>query len=234
MMQIKAVGFDFDNTLMNSENSKSKIFEEIFYHKYGIRKGVADAYKKLAGKINREEKIVELIKKFLKREPKVKEIKELSYEFSRGYEYRLSYCPLMLCTNILGELKKQVKFTFLVSLENRDVVVSVAKHCGIAKYFDEILGGPKSKIDNFKHVMKMHGIKPEEMLYIGDSSQDIVQSKKLKMKAIGIQKNFSSRHLLDKLGADFTFSTLCDIPYKRIADRALYTKELKKTQLKRN
>ena len=53
MKKIKAIGFDFDGTLIMSENEKIKIFEEIFYRKYRIKKGVGRYYKFLAGKVYR-------------------------------------------------------------------------------------------------------------------------------------------------------------------------------------
>lgn len=216
MTKIKAIGFDFDDTLIVAEKEKSKIFEEVFYRKYKIKKGVKQAYESLLGKANREEKIKKIIKKILKRNPTKKEVKEFSYAFGKGYEFKLSFCPLVQCINVLKELKKQTTFMFLLSLENRKEVMSVAKHCGIAKYFGEILGGPKSKIENLKHVLEKHHVKPEETIYIGDSKGDIIYAKKLKIKTIGLQRNFLYRQFLKKLGADFTFSNLCEIPFEKI------------------
>jgi|TARA_B100001971_G_C18241464_1_gene571240 phosphoglycolate phosphatase-like HAD superfamily hydrolase len=225
MAKIKAIGFDFDDTLILSEKEKADIFEEIFYRKYKIKKGVKKAYIALLGTANRKDKIRKMINKFLRRAATKQEVKELSYSFSKGYEYKLSDCPLVQCTNMLTELKKQVKFMFLLSLENRDVIIKIVEHCGIAKYFDEVLGGPKSKLTNFKHLINKHGVKPEETIYIGDSKGDIIKSKKLKFKSIGIQKKFSYKKLLKNLGADFTFSSLCEIPFKHLTHEHLYTKK---------
>ena len=61
-------------------------------------------------------------------------------------------------------MKKQTKFMFLLSLENRSTVRKVAKHCGVAKYFDEILGGPKLKKKNLMHVLKKHKVRPDAHL----------------------------------------------------------------------
>ena len=224
MSRIKAVGFDFDGTLILSEKAKLKIVEDVFYKKFKVKKGIGIAYGKLRGKFNKEEKIIRLLRKTLKREPKNKEIKEISNLLTKGYKYEMATCPLVQCTNVLGELKKQVKFMFLLSLEERSNVVAIAKHCGVSKYFDEILGGPKSKVANFKHLVAKHHLKPGEVVYVGDSKGDITESKKFGFKAIGIQKKFSYRHLLKKLGADFTFSKLCNIPYKHVVHSHFYKK----------
>lgn len=216
MKKIKAVGFDFDNTLIMSEKEKLNLIEEIFASKYNIKKGVKLAYKNLMGKANNEEKLRMLIRKFLKREPSEREIRELHYTFKKGYEYKLSSCPLVLCINILKELQDQVDFMFLLSLEDKDIVKDVARHCGIAKYFDEILGGPKSKVENFKYIIENKKIKPDEIIYIGDSKEDIIKSKMLKIKAFGIQQNSYQREILKRLGADFTFSNFCQLPLRKI------------------
>jgi len=215
-MVIKAVGFDFDDTLVITENKKEKLLEEIIYKKYRIKKDIKKFYKNLKGLYNREEKIKIILTNVLKRKPSKKEIKQVSIAFSKKYQELLKSCPLFECTNILKELKQQVKFLFLLSLEEKKDVVKAAKHCGIAKYFDEILGGPIHKIDNLKHVLKKHKIKPSETIYVGDLKNDILVSKKLKVKSIGIQRNITYRKLLKKLGADFTFSNLCEVPFSKI------------------
>lgn len=222
--KIKSIGFDFDGTLIDSEKYKLEIIKEIFYKKYGITKGVVPAYKSLLGKANRKGKLRILIRKFLNREPQNKEIKELNHAFSKGYEYKLSHCPLAKCTEMLEKIKNKVSFMFLLTLEEKDVVEKIMRHCGISKYFDVILGGPKSKINNFNYLCKKYKIKPEETLYIGDSKGDIINSKKLKFNFMGINSKKFERMMLNKLGADFTFSDLCEIPIKHITHGHMYEK----------
>jgi len=214
--KIKAVGFDFDDTLISTENKKYKLLEDAINKNFGTKNGIKKEYIKLRGKYNRIQKIEIILTKLLKRKPTKKEIQAVSKEFSKNYKSLLSNCPLFECTNILKELKKQVNFLFLISLEKKGDVREVAKHCGIGKYFNEILGGPKSKLQNLKHVLKKHKLKPGQVIYIGDLKNDIIVSKKLKLKAVGIHKNFTHRKLLKKLGADFTFSNLCEVPFSRL------------------
>lgn len=215
--KIKAVGFDFDGTLILSEDVKKEIAASIFLKRYGVKKGVKSAYASMTGKgIPRARKIEKLFVKFLKRKPKKKELAILNNDFSKEYEKKLMHCPVVKCINILSELKKQTKFMFLLSLENRTQVMNIAKNCNLRKYFDEILGGPKSKIINLKHVLKKHKVQPEETIYIGDSKGDIIASKKLRIKAIRMRDGFNHSKLLKKLGKDFTFSKVCKIPYKRV------------------
>jgi phosphoglycolate phosphatase len=210
---IQAIGFDFDGTLIMSEDKKAIVIQEIFQEFHNIKKGISKSYKELVGKgISRENKLKIIFKKHLKREPKKIEINKLNKEFSKHYEKSLTTCPLFECTNIIKELKNQVDFIFLLSLENKTQVRNIAKHCNIAKYFNEILGGPKSKVNNLKHVLKKHNLKPSQVIYIGDTTSDIVATHKLNVKTIIIQKKFSYKKLKSALQADFVFTSLCELP----------------------
>ena len=215
---IKAVGFDFDGTLVLSEEKKAREMAKVFREKFRVQRGVPTAYRKVAGTgKNRQEKVTLLFRQFLRRKPTRQELRAMDEHFGFHYEQSLHRCPLMQCTNVLGELKKQVEFLFLLSLENKREVHRIAEHCGLGKYFAEILGGPKSKQENLLHVVKKHQLKPQEVLYVGDSAGDILAAKKVGVKVVVLQKNFRYRELLKKLGADFTFSSLCALP-KRVEE----------------
>tara|TARA_Y100000310_G_C20406101_1_gene679736 strand:+ start:24 stop:674 length:651 start_codon:yes stop_codon:yes gene_type:complete len=210
---IRAIGFDFDGTLIMSEGKKSIEMAKVFREKFGVKRGVKSAYEKLRGK-NRKRKVELLFEKFMKRKPTKKELKQVADHFGKHYEKSMDKCPFFKCTNIIKELKSQVKFLFLLSLEGKKEVKKVAKHCGIAKYFDEIMGGPKSKTENLQHVLKRHHVKPSETIYIGDSHSDVIVSKKLKVKVVLLGKKHTYKKLKEDLEADFVFSSLCDVPHK--------------------
>ncbi len=211
-MTIKAIGFDFDGTLIKSEEQKAKEMAKVFKEKFGSSEGVEKAYIQFEGKArNRRDKIILLCRNLFKRNPTRKELQSLKKHFGEHYTQGLRTCPLFECTNLLKELKKQVKFLFLLSLEERREVAKVAKHCGVAKYFDEILGGPRGKAEHFLHVIKKHHIKPSEVIYIGDSHSDVTASKKAGIKVVLLGKKHTYERLKQDLEADFRFSSLCDV-----------------------
>ena len=210
---IKAVGFDFDGTLIMSEEQKAIEMEKVFREKFKIQNGVKTAYQRLSGKaLSREEKVKALFRLLLDRKPTPKELNIITEHFGKHYERSLRTCPLFQCTNIIKELRKQVDFIFLLSLEDKKEVKSIADHCGLGKYFDEILGGPASKVENLKHVLKKHKLQPQEVLYIGDAHTDIIASKEVKVRTILLGKKHMYEKLKEDLEADFRFSNLCDVP----------------------
>ncbi|MBI2662772.1 HAD family hydrolase [Candidatus Woesearchaeota archaeon] len=206
-VKVKAAGFDFDGTLVVSDALKERLYQDIFKENYGVM-----VYYKEGKARSREEKIRYFFDTFVKRKPTVREVERISREFGRRYENSLRTCPLFQCTNMVKELRKQVKFTFLLSLENKREVVTLLKHCGLVKYFDEVLGGPKSKVENFRHVLRKHHLKSREVVYVGNSDSDVLSSKTVKVKSVLIKKRFSYNDLRKKLQADFVFSSLCDVP----------------------
>ncbi len=211
--KIRAIGFDFDGTLIMSEVQKAEQMAIVFREKFKVQKGVLAAYKKLAEKaLSREEKVKALFWRLLHRKPTKRELKIITEHFGEHYERSLRTCPLFQCTNIIQELKQQVDFVFLLSLEDTKEVRRIANHCGLGQYFDEILGGPMPKVENLKHVLKKHKLKPQEVLYIGDAHSDIVASKKVKVKTILLGKRHLYERLKEDLDADFRISNLCKVP----------------------
>jgi phosphoglycolate phosphatase-like HAD superfamily hydrolase len=212
--KIKVVGFDFDGTLIVSEGVKEKIMAKIFAQKFGVARGVLRAYRKLAGTgKNRDQKVIELFRQFVTRDPTKKELKTITDTFGEQYLRLMNSCPLFECTNILKEMRKQTLFMFLLSLEEKKEVKKLAKHCSLDKYFDDILGGPISKAKNLKRVILKYNIKPKEMLYIGDAHSDVTFAKKMGIKIILLGKKHKYGRLKEDLDADFVFSTLCEIPH---------------------
>src|SRR3989344_7369301 len=211
--KIRAVGFDFDGTLIMSEEQKAKQMAAVFREKFKVKRGVISFYKELMGKaLSREDKVKALFKQLLKRKPTAKELQEVKEHFGKHYEQILRTCPLFQCTNIIKELKTKVDFIFLLSLEDTKEVRKIAEHCGVGQYFDEILGGPKQKVEHLKHVLKKHHLKPQEVLYIGDAHSDVIASRKVKVKTILLGKKHMYEKLKEDLEADFRFSNLCAVP----------------------
>ncbi|MDP7324170.1 MAG: HAD hydrolase-like protein [Candidatus Woesearchaeota archaeon] len=207
---IKAIGFDFDGTLIVSEKEKEKVMVATFSDVFGVSKGVKKCYISLRG-VSRDDKFRKMVPKLIGRKVSVLELKKLHSSFSKHYFNAMKSCPLMGCVSDLKKLKRKMKFMFIVSIEKQTDVKKLAKHCGISGYFDEILGGPISKFDNIKHVLKKHHVDASELMYVGDSPNDILVSKQHKVKSVGLAKEKKKRNYLKKIGAHVTVKDLCRV-----------------------
>jgi HAD superfamily hydrolase (TIGR01509 family) len=217
---IRAVGFDFDGTLIMSEPEKVKAMVSVFKEEFNISRGVKKAYMALVGNgIIRDQKVEKLFLQFIGRGPTKKERKKVSEHFGKHYMKNMDTCPLFQCLTLIKELKEQTDVLFLLSLENKKEVKKIAKHCNVAKYFDIILGGPTSKVDNFNYVLQKYNIRSSEVLYIGDAHSDVIAAKKKGMKVVLLGKKHMYEKLKEDLEADFVFSSLCEVPYGIIGGR---------------
>ena len=208
---MKAVGFDFDGTLIMSEDKKGPAMATVFKEKFGV-KGVKREYERLIGEgYSRDAKVIVLFEKFFKRKPTKKELKIVADHFGEHYERSMSSCPLFKCSEVVKELRSKVEYMFLLSLENEKEVRKIAKKCGIAKHFDEILGGPTSKIDHLKHVLKKYNLKRKDVVYIGDAHSDVTAARKMGIKMVLIGKH-------KKKEADVVVKSLCDLTFSKLLD----------------
>jgi len=212
---IKAIGFDLDDTLLLSEEEKTKIFCSLLCKdiKNGqSEKKVHEFYIKLKGTgKTTEQKIKLFYEKFSNKMIEDKKARKIADEFSKNYIKAMKTCPLMLCSSLIVELKKKGYILFVVSLVKTKEAKEILKHCGMLKYFHHILGAPKSKLANFKHIIKKYKLKPEQVVYIGDSKGDVVSAETAKMHFIGISRKKYQADKLKKLGADKVKKDLCSI-----------------------
>jgi beta-phosphoglucomutase family hydrolase len=190
---IKAVLFDFDGVVVDSEKLHMKTFFDLF-EKYGINVSQERWYSEFAGTGSRH--IIEVLSKELK----VKEdINELVERRKHKYEERVQNRELELIPGVVEFLtlikKKGIK-TAVVSGSHRTNVQLALKMFKLEKYFDIIVSGDdlKERKPNpapFLHAAKLLGVMPCECLGIEDSkagSQAVVSAK---MKLVIIRSPIS-------------------------------------------
>jgi len=215
-MVLKAIGFDFDGTLIISEGVKGEMMSEAFSEHVQIsetvKRRIAKAYPPLVGAgYSRNAKIKVLGENVLGRGLDSSTQQKIAKSFGKKYVQSLDHCPLFACNKLISQLQGQVDHLFLLSLEDQKEVVAVAKRCQIARYFEMILGGPTGKVTHFKRLLRKWKLQPKEMLYIGDSHGDITAAKKVGIQAALIDSAKGHRALHKMLGTDFEVSSLCDM-----------------------
>ena len=74
---------------------------------------------------------------------------------------------------------------FLVSATPHNELRKILKARLLTRYFKEIQGGPNNKVEVLKKIISAKKISPDEMLYIGDSPEDLEAAKILGSHFIG-------------------------------------------------
>lgn len=170
-MAIKAVFFDFDGTILDTNDIKLDTFYEVVkdidHGKENLNKLLSlpdtgdrfDIFKKLAKKIDLDNSAIierDLILKYTK-------ITNQKISIAREIEGVTSFLKFLFNEGILVFISSATPELFLKNL--------VYKR-NFSKYICDIYGSPKRKEEHIRFVMKGKKILPKEILYIGDSQDD--------------------------------------------------------------
>lgn len=190
MEKIKSVVFDFDDTIVLSEQMKQNVFYEIstnykqrgieYYNNHISKRPTREQYFKGLSQYIIEHSLVDnessiylytlLLEKFsqkvsnnLKNSGELPNVRLfIEYLFNKGYKLYIS------------------------SKSNEKDIIETLKHKNLLKYFKGIYGLPNPKMDHFQHIQKLENINGDEICFIGDSASDYMTSYEVDCEFIGI------------------------------------------------
>ena len=191
---IKCAIFDFDGTLVDSNNIKfetffqvtknipnsKKLLERILQEQSGDRYAI---FKSLSNRLYRKYKISVNDKNLCDEYTSICEAKVSSAQSIKGSKDSLEKLKLM-------DLK-----LFVSSATPEETLVNIINKRGISHFFDGIFGAPNTKEMHIDHVMKLFDSNSSEVIYIGDSEADRVAANMSNCHFIGIGHD-SSRFLI--------------------------------------
>ena len=111
--------------------------------------------------------------------PTNKKLKNLINKYSSISQKLVKDSPLMPgIKKFLTQIKKKkVKIVLVTNADHYETKI-IIKYRGLEKFFDEILGRPKSKIVNIKSFLKKQEYK--KIIFFGDALNDYKVAEKLK------------------------------------------------------
>jgi phosphoglycolate phosphatase-like HAD superfamily hydrolase len=169
---IKNIFFDFDGVIAESVNAKTEAFREM-YLPYGedIAGQVVD-YHIHHGGISRFEKFRHWEKKFFNRELDQNQIDVMAQRFSS-----LVLQKVIDAEEVKGALAfiekyhGQLNFWVITGTPTTEIEV-ICKKRGLSKYFIGLHGSPENKKHWTDYLLKMHNLKNQETLFLGDATTD--------------------------------------------------------------
>ena len=187
---IKAIFFDFDMTLVNSEpiahasyrallNYKHRVPSEKGFDAY-IGRRISESLEQLAKNQAEKNKLVKLFLKI--HEAKIKNLKVYGREALRYLK------------------KKKIK-VIIISNNSREVIKLA---CRIHRlHYDLIIADENLKLGEEKHqamlrTLKKLGLKKDQVLYVGDHINDIREGKKAGVRVISVTTGVFSKKQLAK------------------------------------
>lgn len=205
---VKAIVFDFDGTLASSFSLVEFCFKKI--------------YKEILGK----EITVQEIEKYYG--PSEKGIiqkmfgkdksKEIFYQFLSDYNFTMINflkTSFLECVNYLMNLKKtKRKFFLLTGRSEETAIISLTKLNAFSYFKDFYWGSTEGAIKDqlLKELMDDYGYNNDEIIYIGDSIQDVEQCNDANVKIVSVTYNDPSyKDKLEKINPGMVFESVGEL-----------------------
>ena len=182
--KLKVLAIDFDGTLVESNEIKDKAFDSIF-SKWPEHREAMMQWHLANNTIDRQEKFRYFVEVILGKHGHVELIEKLTKRFSELSYEAIVNCPMVDgAQEFLDAYVSKVQL-FLVSATPHNELCKILKARLLTRYFKEIQGGPINKVEVFKKIISVKKISPDEMLYIGDSPEDLQAAKTLGSHFVG-------------------------------------------------
>ena len=168
---IKGIIFDYDGTIADSIHIKTAAFADL-YRIYGekIVNKVINFHLKNGG-MSRFEKFKYYHKNFLNIDLSPEKIEELSDKFSKIVTTKVVKAPYVSGALEFISSNKNYKM-FISTATPQNEIITILNLKKTIKYFDIVLGSPKSKSEHIKLIINESKLKNNELVYIGDSFSD--------------------------------------------------------------
>ena len=183
----KLFSFDFDGTLVKSNEIKESAYEEtVEYDEYLLAK--LEKIKRNNDKIDRYGIFEKLCKseKYLNCQNLLKKYSEICLQNI------LKAKEVDGAIKFLSKLKKNNKLCIINSATPLINLVNILENHELNDFIDEVYGGPVSKEQNLFHAMNKFNIGRDNVIVIGDGETDRVCAESIQCHFIGIQNSFSN------------------------------------------
>tara|TARA_B100001248_G_C27321792_1_gene427126 strand:- start:160 stop:810 length:651 start_codon:yes stop_codon:yes gene_type:complete len=190
MNNIKCIVLDFDDTIILSEEMKTKVFFDlskrygeigIDYYNNNIKKGFSREYylKELSHLIIKNSLIDINSSKYL--------YTILLNEFTTTVKNNLLTSQLLPnFSEFIEEMNNRGKKLYISSKSREDDILNTLSHKNLLNYFKGIYGLSNTKLEHLDFIKDLENIEFEEMCFIGDSKSDYDVSVEKNTKFIGI------------------------------------------------
>lgn len=171
MNKVKAIIFDFDGTILESFGVKTKAFAHLFRDNTEQLPAILALHKNHEG-ISRFEKF-EMIYRDILCQPLSREKKEeLGRQFSEYVYKGVLESPFVEgAKEFLDKYYNKIPL-FIASGTPEEEMKSIVRDMGMEKYFKGVYGSPAKKKDIILGIMREFHFQPQEVIFVGDSTDD--------------------------------------------------------------
>ena len=189
---LKGLIFDFDGVIAESVQIKTEAFASL-YDQYGtnVVNKVIEHHEENGG-MSRFEKIKFYHNSFLHKMINNDEINELANQFSKLVVKRVINSPYV--PGVIEYIEKSYNhYDLFISTGTPTIEIKqILQGRNINHYFTDVFGSPEEKTDHLNQILFNYHLKPNEMIFYGDSKTDYIAAKNTKIPFVLIKNSFNN------------------------------------------
>jgi HAD superfamily hydrolase (TIGR01549 family) len=175
---IKALILDFDGVIAESVDIKTKAFARLFAKESKSVLPRIIRYHLANAGVSRFEKFRHIYKRILKRNLGDSEFRRLCADFSCLVKEQVIAAPYVRgAREFLDKYACRYR-CYMLSATPRKEIEEIARAKKIRRFFKMVYGAPAKKQQVVKEIMRREGLRPCEVLYVGDALSDYEAARK--------------------------------------------------------
>jgi phosphoglycolate phosphatase-like HAD superfamily hydrolase len=168
---LKAIAFDFDGVILESQDIKTEAFVELFAKFPGQLEEIRKYHLDNAG-ISRYVKFEHISREILGLPYTETDRERLGAEFSQLVYDRIIACPEVNgARDLLRGLRPRV-LRVVASGTPQDELRRIVHERRMTEWFDEVWGTPRTKTEILRDLLARHALAPGQVLMVGDARSD--------------------------------------------------------------
>ncbi len=196
---IRGIAFDFDGTLVDSNDIKLQTFYEVTKPHDPTGSTVARILKQFPNK-DRYGLFHAIIREFVTKNQieNTKDLETLAVKWAEDYTFRCERA-IENCEEVSGTsetlqwLSEQRLPTFINSRTPTTALKRLVTLRSLHSFFSEIYGAPATKSENLRRILSQSQAQPKEILFVGDSEDDREAALEVGCHFVGVVLRNTSR-----------------------------------------
>ncbi|WP_018390230.1 HAD family hydrolase [Ancylobacter sp. FA202] len=184
--QVKAIIFDFDGVILDSAGVKTQAFAHCYAGEDAGQIAAVVDYQQRHGGIGRREKFVHFERSLFGRPADPNSLDALCRRFAAFIETAMLEVPFIPgARETLRALHGRVPLHLVSGMPENELIAVLAQR-GLTPFFASVAGAPKHKQEEFRRILYVEGLAPEEALAVGDSTTEFEAARDLGIPFVAI------------------------------------------------
>ena len=191
LYEIRAIIFDFDGVLVESNDEKTEAFKELFSLYPEHERAMLDYHIRWFS-TSRMDKFRYFVYEMMARPGDENSVADMAEKFSSLVVKRVISCPEVPgASELLAEFSQRVPL-YISSATPQDELRNIVRCRGFGSYFRAVYGYPPiPKTEAIESVLSKENALPQEVLFIGDSVSDYHFAKETGIRFMGRDSGLS-------------------------------------------